>query len=178
MLTDSLFLPILYKWSSPVSSNLPKQVVVLGSSSCCSLNFVVPWKQVGIFSLSEYWELLLTWCLCYLCLLFWLLTSLLAYAARSVRRDSRLFFVNAGSPDTSQDFPLVYKFEDPHLVLTFPKGIFPLPLECVINLCQATWRAPSLSSRPTFLPHLKCQPCLTMSMLPAWNWLSSSWMWR
>lgn len=163
---------------------------MLSSQFLCSLAQVLElsvslaWEQVGIFSLSEYWELLLTWCLCRLSVLFWLLTSLLACAAKNVRKESRLFFRNAGSPYTSQDFPLVDQFEDPHLVLTFRKGSFPslwsLWLTCArpghmkatncvtIPLCKTHF----------YLPHSKCQPCLTMSMLPAWRWLSSSWMCR
>lgn len=90
----------------------------------CSLQ-PVAWEQVGIFNLSEYWELLLTWCLCHLSLLFWLLTGLLACAARNVRRESRLLFRDAGSPFPSQDFSLSDQFEDLHLVLILPKASFP-----------------------------------------------------
>ena len=85
----------------------------------------VAWEQVGIFSLSEYWELLLTRCLCHLSLLFWLLASLLACAARNVRKESRLLLRDAGSPYPSQDFPLSDQFEDLHLALTLPKASFP-----------------------------------------------------
>lgn len=85
----------------------------------------VAWEQVGIFSLSEYWELLLTWCLCHLSLLFWLLTSLLACAARNVRKESRLLFRDVESPYPSQYFPVSDQFEDLHLALTLPKASFP-----------------------------------------------------
>lgn len=42
VLTDSILTPILYRWSSLVSTNPSEQVLVLGSSRCCPLNFIIP----------------------------------------------------------------------------------------------------------------------------------------
>lgn len=118
--------------------------------------FCVPCSLRTGRNIQPEWILRAPWCLWHLCLLFWLLTCLLACAAKNVRRESRLFFRNAGSPYISQDFPLEYQLEDPHLVLTFPEGSFP-----------SFWSVWLTCARPHEGHQLSCHPSLQDSLLPS-----------